>query len=197
MSEGDIDERLAASRRRRHHTDCLFCTSKAASISDILSHMSRQHSFFIPDQDHLVDIGGLLSYLGEKVTIGNLCLYCPNGGKEFASLEAVRRHMVDKAHCKIAYDDDEDQAELADFYDYGQGDALGSDWEDVDMVSGEEDEGAPAVSIAPFVDLMTHFPARFSCGRRTLTGSAFRQNRGTSLAQSLLFAATARFWLEL
>ncbi|GFZ49114.1 hypothetical protein JCM24511_06864 [Saitozyma sp. JCM 24511] len=168
MSDGDIDERLAASRRRRRPTDCLFCTSKAASISDILSHMSRQHSFFIPDQDRLVDIGGLLSYLGEKVSIGNLCLYCPNGGKEFASLEAVRQHMVDKAHCKIAYDDDEDQAELADFYDYGQGDAQGSDWEDVDMDFGEDDEGAPALASLAADGLSLVLPSGRTVGHRSL-----------------------------
>lgn len=93
--------------------------------------MSRLHSFFIPDRDILIDLPGLLSYLGEKIAIGNLCLYCPNGGREFGSIEAVRKHMIDKAHCKLAYDAEEDRVELADFYDYA-GDGSQSDWEDMD-----------------------------------------------------------------
>jgi pre-60S factor REI1 len=139
-SEGDIDERIAASRRRRNPTDCLFCPERAQSIPFILSHMSSQHSFFVPDQDFLHDAAGLLAYLGEKVVIGNLCLYCPNGGKEFGSLEAVRKHMIDKAHCKIAFESEEDQAEFADFYAYSQEDEAGSDWEDMDVGSGDEAE---------------------------------------------------------
>lgn len=95
--------------------------------------MSKEHSFFIPDQDLLVDLDGLIGYLGEKIAGGNLCLYCPNGGKEFNSTEAVRKHMIDKSHCKIAYETDEDRAELADFYAFeGLSDENQSDWEDVE-----------------------------------------------------------------
>ena len=131
----NIDHRIAVSRRRIQPTDCIFCPKRTTSIPAVLSHMSRYHSFFIPDPDCLVNVTGLLSYLGEKVAIGNICLYCPDGGKEFGSLEAVRKHMVDKGHCKIAYDTDEDRAELLDFYDYGAEKQDGSDWEDEDMES--------------------------------------------------------------
>ncbi|KAL1408421.1 pre-60S factor rei1 [Vanrija albida] len=128
--EMDIEAAIAASRRKIGPTDCLFCNHRAADVQASLTHMSSTHSFFIPDQELLIDLDGLLGYLGEKVALGNLCLYCPNGGKEFGSLEAVRKHMIDKSHCKIAYDTEEDRIELSDFYKFGGSDE--SDWEDVD-----------------------------------------------------------------
>lgn len=127
----DIEQRIASARRRLSPGDCFFCQHRAADVTENVSHMSSAHSFFIPDQDILLDLPGLIAYLGEKVAVGNLCLYCPNGGKEFGGLEPVRRHMIDKAHCKIAYNTEEDRAELADFYDF-EGDTDQSDWEDVD-----------------------------------------------------------------
>ena len=32
-----------------------------------LSHMRKQHSFIIPDEDSLIDLEGLLDYLAQKV----------------------------------------------------------------------------------------------------------------------------------
>ena len=134
----DIDERIASLRRRIKPTDCLFCSKRTLSIADATSHMAREHSFFVPDQDHLTDLPGLLSYLGNKVVFGNICLYCPNGGKEFTSLGSVRQHMTDKGHCKVAYGTNEDRAELADFYDYRTQAEDEAEWEDVDMESDIE-----------------------------------------------------------
>ncbi|WVR04396.1 hypothetical protein IAU60_001398 [Kwoniella sp. DSM 27419] len=139
--EGDFAARIAKARRRIQPTDCLFCSRGNDTIEANVSHMAKIHSFFVPDQDILLDIRGLLSYLGEKVAVGNLCLFCPNGGREFGSLEAVRKHMVDKNHCKLAYETDEDRAELADFYDYAGGSDLDSEWEDMDedMLEGHDE----------------------------------------------------------
>ncbi|OCF76624.1 pre-60S factor REI1 [Kwoniella mangroviensis CBS 8886] len=131
--DGDFSARIAKARRRIQPTDCLFCPANHNSVDDNTRHMAKSHSFFIPDQDILLDLPGLLSYLGEKVAVGNLCLYCPNGGREFGSLEAVRKHMVDKAHCKLAYETEEDRAELADYYDFaGSNETADSDWEDLE-----------------------------------------------------------------
>lgn len=149
----DIEERIAAARRRLSPGDCLFCSHHSDGVEDNVSHMSRFHSFFIPDQDILIDLPGLIGYLGEKITIGNLCLFCPNGGREFGSIEAVRKHMIDKAHCKIAYADDEDRAELADFYDFA-GDESNGEWEDID----EEDVQA-GVSFKHFHPHNRHHPS--------------------------------------
>ncbi|KLT39997.1 hypothetical protein CC85DRAFT_166770 [Cutaneotrichosporon oleaginosum] len=147
--DSDIEARIAASRRRISPNDCLFCNYRSTDPATNFEHMSRAHSFFIPDRDLLVDVSGLLAYLGEKVAIGNLCLFCPNGGKEFGSLAAVRKHMIDKGHCKIAYDTNEDRAELADFYDF-EGEFLSdqSDWEDVDQDGSEDrsDDEVPRIA---------------------------------------------------
>jgi pre-60S factor REI1 len=117
--------------------------------------MSITHSFFIPDAIYLVDIPGLIAYLGEKIAVGNVCLFCNEKGRAFRSLNAVRKHMVDKSHCKIAYDKERDRMELSDYYDfsasYPDADSrlekssakLGSDdeekeWEDADDVDKDE-----------------------------------------------------------
>jgi len=104
--------------------------------------MSIGHSFFIPDADYLVDITGLIAYLGEKIAVGNVCIYCGGKGRQFRTLDAVRKHMIDKGHCKIAYDNEHERLEISDYYDftasysddYVQKKKKGTDeeWEDVD-----------------------------------------------------------------
>ncbi len=102
------------------------------SIAKAVKHMSEVHSFFIPDVEYLVDLEGLLQYLGEKISIGNICLFC--NGKSFNSMESVQQHMVwkkktplflfatdsnkrDQAHCKLPYEE-KDEDEYLDFYDF-------------------------------------------------------------------------------
>jgi len=113
-----IDEKIAAARSRLSTTSCLFCPQVSPSLDDSLTHMSLIHSFFIPDAQFLIDISGLILYLGEKIAVGNVCIYCNQKGREFRSIEAVRKHMVDKSHCKIAYDLEDDRLELSDYYDF-------------------------------------------------------------------------------
>ncbi|KAL1942644.1 hypothetical protein VTO73DRAFT_4884 [Trametes versicolor] len=113
-----IDEKIAAARARISPTQCLFCPVSSASLDDNLTHMSAAHSFFIPDAEYLVDLVGLITYLGEKIAVGNTCVFCSGRGREFRTLEAVRKHMLDKGHCKIAYDSEEDRLEISDFYDF-------------------------------------------------------------------------------
>jgi pre-60S factor REI1 len=113
-----IDEKIAAARSRLSTTSCLFCPQVSLSLDDSLTHMSLAHSFFIPDAQFLIDLPGLILYLGEKIAVGNVCIYCNQKGREFRSIEAVRKHMVDKSHCKIAYDLEDDRLELSDYYDF-------------------------------------------------------------------------------
>lgn len=161
----DIEEKLASSRRRRYlPSDCLFCQRRFSTIELALEHMYRTHSFFLPDQDHLHDLPGLLSYLGEKVVIGNICLYCPNGGKEFGSLESVRRHMVDKGHCRLAFETDEDRAELADYFSFNIVDN-DEDWEDVDA-DGDVDLSDSASALVGMNTLQLLTPEQPSCACR-------------------------------
>lgn len=98
-------------------TDCLFCPHHSVSLEENLKHMTRSHSFFIPDLEYVVDLKGLVTYLCEKVGMGNMCLYCNDKGKSFFSLEAVQSHMVDKGHAKMNYEGDA-VLEYADFYDF-------------------------------------------------------------------------------
>ena len=82
-----------------------------------VQHMAREHSFFLPDLEYLVDLPGMMQYLGEKVSVGNICLHCNGRGRAFHSLEAVQKHMLDKGHCKLWYEGDA-ELEYSDFYDF-------------------------------------------------------------------------------
>lgn len=113
-----IDEKIAAARMRLQPSQCLFCPESSSSLEDNLTHMSTVHSFFVPDAEYLVDLTGLITYLGEKIAVGNVCIYCNGKGRDFRTLDAVRKHMVDKVHCKIAYDSEADRLEISDYYDF-------------------------------------------------------------------------------
>lgn len=113
-----IDQKIASARSRLSPSHCLFCTTVSPSLPSNLTHMSTAHSFFVPEADYLVDLTGLITYLGEKIAVGNVCIYCNGKGREFRTVEAVRKHMVDKSHCKIAYEAERDKLEVSDFYDF-------------------------------------------------------------------------------
>ncbi|CAL9689432.1 unnamed protein product [Knipowitschia caucasica] len=98
-------------------TDCLFCPHHSRSLLRNVAHMTHVHGFFIPDIDFLVDLRGLVQYLGEKVGAGNVCLWCNEKGRSFYSTEAVQSHMTDKSHCKVLTEGDA-ALEFADFYDF-------------------------------------------------------------------------------
>ncbi|KAG1896705.1 cytoplasmic protein [Suillus fuscotomentosus] len=148
-----IDAKIAAARSRLSPAHCLFCPHTSSTLSDNLTHMSSSHSFFVPDADYLVDLPGLITYLGEKIAVGNVCIYCNGKGRELRTLEAVRKHMLDKAHCKIAYDSEDDRLEVSDYYDFTtsypvdtrkkkskQIPAEDEEWEDAEDDSGDAEE---------------------------------------------------------
>ncbi|KAI9347638.1 C2H2 type zinc-finger-domain-containing protein [Obelidium mucronatum] len=126
-----IDSKIAASIHLDPHQDCLFCTNKSESMESNLKHMAVAHSFFVPDLEFLVDMEGLLRYLAEKISVGNVCIFCNGKGRALHTLEAVRKHMIDKGHCKVEYEDG-GELELGDFYDFS------STWAD----DNEDDEEA-------------------------------------------------------
>lgn len=113
MDEGEDDDLLDPSC-------CFMCDQEHDNIESCMIHMHKQHGFFIPDVDYLKDPKGLLTYLGLKVMKDFMCLYCNDRCHPFNSLEAVRKHMAAKSHCKVHYGDgdDEEEAELEEFYDY-------------------------------------------------------------------------------
>ncbi|NXT25349.1 ZN622 protein, partial [Syrrhaptes paradoxus] len=120
-------------------TDCLFCPHHSRSLMKNVAHMTKAHSFFIPDIEYLVDLRGLIKYLGEKVGVGKICIWCNEKGKSFYSTEAVQAHMNDKSHCKLFTDGDA-ALEFADFYDFRSSYPDHKDGEDVE-VPGERPAG--------------------------------------------------------
>jgi pre-60S factor REI1 len=171
-----IDQKIAAASPRLSPLHCLFCPHASPSLDDNLTHMSASHSFFIPDADYLVDLTGLVLYLGEKIAVGNFCIYCNSKSREFRTLDAVWKHMADKSHCKIAYESDDDRLEVSDFYDFtssypqaegkekrrkmGSEDEEADEWEDMDdggldsadevveeSVAGDDEEDADLANV--------------------------------------------------
>ena len=45
--------------------DCLFCPHHSSSLMKNVAHMTKVHSFFIPDIEYLSDLKGLIQYLGK------------------------------------------------------------------------------------------------------------------------------------
>jgi len=110
-----------------------FCDLKSETLQKNVEHMEKEHGLFIPDKEYIVDLEGLICYLGEKVSVGNICLYCNGKGKNFYSLEAVRSHMKSLDHCKMLYDNNEE--EYSDFYDFSR------DYQHIPKQENEETEG--------------------------------------------------------
>ncbi|XP_066372770.1 cytoplasmic 60S subunit biogenesis factor REI1 homolog 1-like isoform X1 [Miscanthus floridulus] len=99
---------------------CFMCDLKHGTVDECMVHLHRKHGFFVPDSEYLKDPGGLLAYVGLKVKRDFICLYCDDRRRAFQSLEAVRKHMHAKGHCKVRFGDggDDEDADLEDFYDY-------------------------------------------------------------------------------
>lgn len=76
--------------------------------------MRKTYGFVILDIDCLVDLKGLLTYLAERIHIGNLCLFC---SKQFKDGARCQQHMIDKGHCMMNM---EDEDEYVDFYDFSK-----------------------------------------------------------------------------
>ncbi|KAH8294528.1 hypothetical protein KR044_005844 [Drosophila immigrans] len=115
--EVDSDEWDKIAENPLSERDCLFCAEQSEDLVANLKHMSVAHSFFVPDAEYCTDIEGLIYYLGEKVANYFICLWCNDRGKTFYSLDAVRKHMLDKGHCQMLHEGVA-LAEYADYYDY-------------------------------------------------------------------------------
>ncbi len=93
----------------------IFDKKEFATTEECVKYMEITYGFFIPDKEYLTDLDGLLCYLGEKVKIGGICLYCQ---KQLRPGTPCQNHMINKSHCKLIYDDDIDMDEYGDFYDF-------------------------------------------------------------------------------
>lgn len=65
-SSAPSESRPAPLPRSLPVTDCLFCPHHSRSLLKNLAHMTTVHSFFLPDVEFLVDLKGLIRYLGEQ-----------------------------------------------------------------------------------------------------------------------------------
>lgn len=117
IEEIDSDEWEEVVENPIAENNCIFCDQHSEDLVENLKHMSIAHSFFIPDTEFCTDLEGLLFYLAEKVSRDFICLWCNDRGKTFYSLDAVRKHMIDKGHCKMIHEGLA-LAEYAEFYDY-------------------------------------------------------------------------------
>jgi pre-60S factor REI1 len=140
------------------NNNCLFCSHHSADMFKNLKHMTLEHSFFIPDAEYVIDIKGLLTYLGEKVSQNCMCLWCNDRGKTFYSVQAAQQHMQDKGHCMMLHEG-EALAEYADFYDYS------SSYPDQEEQNTDEEVSIPVLDGSDFQLVL---PSGATIGHRSL-----------------------------
>jgi len=143
--------------------ECLFSSYISADLEANLAHMSQMYGFFLPDADYISDLEGLMTYLGEKVGAGKVCLWC---GKRFNSTQDVQKHMRDKGHCKLFYEGDS-VFEYSDFYDYSKSYPEGQQETDPDEVISPEELESDGFSLT--------LPSGATIGHRALF-KYYRQN---------------------
>ncbi|KAK5166938.1 pre-60S factor rei1 [Saxophila tyrrhenica] len=94
---------------------CLFCNYDSPTLDLNINHMGKQHGFFIPEREFLVDLEGLVNYLSETIQVLNTCLFCH---KTLHSAHGIQTHMRDRGHCMIAYATEDEQMDVGEFYDF-------------------------------------------------------------------------------
>jgi len=116
---------------------CLFCNYDSPSLKLSVQHMTKIHGLFIPEQNYLVDLDGLVGYLQAKIHENHECLRCH---KLKPTAPAVQTHMRDKGHCTIAFEHEEEMIEIGQFYDFSStySDDEEDDSDDVAKVADEE-----------------------------------------------------------
>jgi pre-60S factor REI1 len=92
--------------------------------------MAKEHSFNIPDIEHVSDMEGLLKHLGVKLGAYHVCLWCSS--KCYRDLLSVQKHMIDKGHQKMRFEG-ETLVEYADFYAYDDQEDLDEDYDIVNQ----------------------------------------------------------------
>ncbi|KAF9094547.1 hypothetical protein BGX29_009455 [Mortierella sp. GBA35] len=141
-------ETTASEQREPSETVCLFCSHQSTDALSNYGHMRTAHGFFLPSSERLIDLEGMLAYLADKLVENLDCLWCTpsvfsthlrpdqelNAG--FANLASVRRHMLDKGHCKLAMEHGAER-EYADFY-LPLEDSFDSDNEDAEELDAEQ-----------------------------------------------------------
>lgn len=129
---------------------CLFDKHLSPTPAANYERMQRKYGFFIPDQEYLIELEGLLGYCHEKVKLGHCCLYCQ---RVFTTWQGCQKHMIATEHTKLKYERGVDLEEFDPFFDFSEANnafmgTLGvtadsddeDDNEDVGMVTADEED---------------------------------------------------------
>ena len=193
IEEGDEEEE--ADEEGFSASRCLFCSTRSSDIHANVEHMYKAHGMFIPEKDYLVDLDGLVHYLYRKITENSECIYCH---AMRANPGAIRTHMRDKSHCMIAFESEEEQIEIGQYYDFrstysdddgastgsggvkvsGDEDGWETETSDSTVDEDEEDDEADTSKNKPVVyqtEYEMHLPSGRSIGHRSLA-RYYRQN---------------------
>ncbi|KAJ5906206.1 Cytoplasmic 60S subunit biogenesis factor REI1 [Penicillium subrubescens] len=198
IQEEDEDVEMQNDKTEFSVSRCLFCLADSADAQANVEHMYKTHGMFVPEQTYLVDLDGLLNYLYRKITENHECLYCHAIRN---NAEGARTHMRDKGHCMIAFEAEEEQIEIGQYYDFrstysdGEDDeededmadaggvkVKGSDGDDdgweTDASSVDDDDEIGSRRKAPVIyqdEYELHLPSGRSIGHRSLA-KYYRQN---------------------
>jgi len=114
---------------------CLFCNYDSPNVKLSVVHMNKIHGLFVPEQNYLTDLEGLIKYLQAKIHENHECISCH---KLKGTTPGVQTHMRDKGHCTIAFEREEEMIEIGQFYDFS---STYSD-DEVDDSDEEMEDGA-------------------------------------------------------
>lgn len=177
----ELEARIAGGGAPFPPTTCVFDSKACGTVASTLDHMAAAHGFFMPYVELLVDAEGLLAYLGEKVGLGYACVACD---RPFSSVEAVQRHMVDKAHTRMVDDDEKWVEEYAPFFSADADDDIGDDAaeEDGGEEGGEWEEVEDEALAAELLDAagLSAAATATSGGAALVPSSAGRSGRSAS-----------------
>lgn len=115
IQEEDEDEEMQADEDEFSSSRCLFCPTQSVDVHANVEHMDKKHGMFIPEWDYLADLDGLVHYLYRKINENFECIYC-HAIRNNAN--GCRAHMNDKGHCMIAFETEEEQIEIGQYYDF-------------------------------------------------------------------------------
>lgn len=186
---------------------CLFCNKSFPEFEECITHMHKNHGFYIPEQKYLVDKEGLVKYMAEKIGLGNVCISCNFQGR---SIHAVRAHMLAKRHCHIPYDSEDEKLEISEFYDFSStyadiGEGEEGEWEDIEdgeAVGDDEEEGDEVLpeQVSYNDGVQLHLPGGLKIGHRSLA-RYFKQNlkpeKVLSEGQGTVIAAESRHMMTI
>ncbi|EHK44875.1 uncharacterized protein TrAtP1_003035 [Trichoderma atroviride] len=110
-SDGDVDGGTELSAQLEFNSgQCLFCGEKHENFGENLEHMSKAHSFTIPQPAYLiVEPETLVGYLHLVIHGNGECILC---AARRSTVEGIQHHMTAKGHCRFNVASD-----LAEFYD--------------------------------------------------------------------------------